>query len=148
MSLPDFRDDGWLPEGRHNTNWEELERRFAGEPSSKRAAVWGNLILWRDRMRQHNITGELLIDGSFISDKEAPGDFDAIFIGDEGIELLLIQDIEARLLLNYQVVKEYYGGDLLFFSKSAVLKFPELCRIDGFDYSKEKIPKGVVILPI
>jgi hypothetical protein len=148
MILPDFRDDGWLPDGHHKTDWEELERRFAGEQGSKRAAVWANLILWRDRMRQHKITGELLIDGSFISTKKEPGDFDAIFIGDEGIEPILLEDVEARLLLNYQIVKEYYGGDLLFFSKSAILKFPNLCRIDGFDYSKEKILKGVVVLPI
>nr|WP_309685923.1 hypothetical protein [Armatimonas sp.] len=148
MALPDFRDDGWLPAGHHPTTWEELIMVFGGQPETKRRRIMERLLLWRDRARGHNITGRLLLNGSFISTKAEPGDFDAIFVGDEGIEDILMESDEARLLLNYQVCKEIYGGDLLFFSAAAARKYPEFCRLDGFDYSKDKRPKGLVELKI
>ena len=104
------------------------------------------LLLWRDRARENQLTGRLLLDGSFISTKEAPGDFDGIFIGAEGIEDILANNPEAQLLLNYLVCKEIYGGDLLFFSEAALRKYPHFCRIDGFDYNKNQQPKGLVEL--
>jgi hypothetical protein len=148
MAVPDFREDGWLPIGHHSITWEELIKVFGGQPETKRRRITELLVLWRDRAREHKITGRLLLNGSFISTKPEPGDFDAIFVGDDGIEEILVENDEARLLLNYQVCKEIYGGDLLFFSAVAARKFPEFCRLDGFDYSKDKKPKGLVELKI
>lgn len=121
---------------------------FGGQPGTRRHQITERLLLWRDRAREHLITGQLLLNGSFISTKPEPGDFDAIFVGDEGIEEILMKDTEAQLLLNYQVCKEIYGGDLLFFSAAAARKYPEFCRLDGFDYSKDKQPKGLVELRV
>lgn len=146
MALPDFRDDGWLPEGHHAITWDELCQTFGGEPGTQRQQILERLLLWRDRAQGHGLRGRLLLDGSFISMKLNPGDFDAIFIGAEGIEEILVPNQEAQLLLNYQVCKELYKADLLFFSEAALRKFPEFCRLDGFDYSKDQKPKGLVEL--
>ena len=148
MTLPDFRDDGWLPEGHHAITWDELCLTFGGEPGTPRRQIVERLLLWRDRAQSHRLPGRLLLDGSFISTKAAPGDFDAIFIGAEGVEEILVQNPEARLLLSYQVCKELYSADLLFFSEAALRKFPEFCRLDGFDFSKDKKPKGLVELKL
>lgn len=148
MALPDFRDDGWLPPGHHQITWDELIANFGGTPDSPRQAILQRVILWRDRARSHGLTGRLLLNGSFISTKPAPGDFDAIFVGAEGVEERLATNPEAQLLLNYLVCKELYGGDLLFFSEAACRKYPEFCRLDGFDYSKNMTPKGLVELTV
>ena len=97
-------------------------------------------------MQNHERTGRLLLDGSFISTKQVPGDFNGIFVGAEGIEDQLVKTPEAQLLLNYLVCKEIYGGDLLFFSEAALRKFPEFCRLDDFDFNKDQKPKGLVEL--
>ena len=39
MPLPDFRSDGWLPEGHHAATREEIIAVFGGEPGSHRAVL-------------------------------------------------------------------------------------------------------------
>ena len=145
MSLPPFRSDNWLPEGHHPADWEEIIAVFGGEPGSKRAQVLANLLEWRDGVRAKGITGYLILDGSFISAKTEPGDFDPIFVMDEGVETILAADVEAALLVNYVYCKQHGWGDIFVFSEAAVRKFPLMCRLDGFDNDKvTKQPKGVV----
>ena len=79
MSLPPFRDDKWLPEGHYPATWDEIIAAFGGEPGGQRARVLARLLDWRDRLRQHGITGRLILDGSFVSARADPGDFDVIF---------------------------------------------------------------------
>ena len=106
MALPAFRDDGWLPEGHHSTNWEEIISVFGGGADSQRAHVLNNLLVWRDAVKQAGLSGLLVLDGSFISDKVNPGDFDAIFVCDATCEELVLQDVEAKRLTDYVLCKE------------------------------------------
>ena len=145
MPLPPFRSDNWLPEGHHTTDWAEIIRVFGGEPGSKRAQVLANLLEWRDSVRAKGLAGLLILDGSFISSKPEPGDFDTIFVLDEGMESVLAQDVEAALFVNYVYCKQRGWGDIFMYSEAAVRKFPLMCRLDDFDHDKViKQPKGVV----
>lgn len=98
MPLPEFRPDGWLPEGHHPTTWDEITRRFGGVPGSRRAAVLSGLLRWRDAARARGLAGLIILAGSFISQKAAPGDFDLFFLYDADAEALLKTDVEARML--------------------------------------------------
>ena len=69
MSLPAFRDDGWLPEGHHAATWEEIAAVFGGSPGSHRAVVFSSLLAWRDAVRGKGMSGLLILNGSFISQK-------------------------------------------------------------------------------
>ena len=145
MPLPGFRDDGWLPEGHHPATWEEVITVFDGPSGSQRARTLANLLNWRDRLRERGITGRLILDGSFISAKPDPGDFDAILVADEGAEAILARYEKARKLVSYVYCKEQGWGDVFFFSVAAIRKFPHMCRLDGFDFDKiDRRPKGVV----
>jgi hypothetical protein len=107
--------------------------------------VLANLLEWRDRLRARGIAGRLILDGSFISAKPEPGDFDTILILEEGMETRLAQDVEAALLVNYAYCKQRAWGDVFVFSEVALRKFPHLCRLDGFDHDKStRQPKGVL----
>jgi hypothetical protein len=101
MPLPRFRQDDWLPEGHYQTTWEEIVTVFGGQPGTKRAEVMANLLERRDQARKKGITGQLVLNGSFISVKPHPGDFDVILIADDGVEAILAQDEEARQLVDY-----------------------------------------------
>jgi uncharacterized protein DUF6932 len=145
MPLPGFREDGWLPEGHHLAAWEEIILRFGGPAGSRRAQILESLLRWRDRLTGKGITGRLLLNGSFISAKPDPGDFDAILVADDGVEAVLAQDEEARQLINYLACKEQGLGDIFLLSAAAIRKFPTMCRVDVFDYDKHTSkPKGVV----
>jgi hypothetical protein len=145
MALPGFRDDGWLPEGHHPTTWEEIRNLFGGESGTRRAQVLAKLLDWRDQVRRKGITRRLILNGSFISAKPEPGDFDTILIADEGVETILAQDEAARQLVDYAFCKARGWGDIFLFSTAAIRKFPHLCRLDLFDHDKvTKTPKGVV----
>lgn len=82
MPLPEFREDGWLPEGHYGAPWEEVTDRFGGSPGSRRERLLQVLLSWRDEAREKGISGLLLLNGSFISSKEEPGDFDALLVYD------------------------------------------------------------------
>jgi hypothetical protein len=145
VPLPAFREDLWLPEGHHPATWEEIVATFGGAPGSKRAQVLANLLEWRDRVRGHGITGRLILDGSFVSAKPDPGDFDTLFLLDEGMEGVLARDEEARRLVDYTHCKERGWGDIFLLPAAAVRKFPQLCHLDLFDHDKvTKQRKGVI----
>ena len=116
MPLPEFRPDGWLPEGHHSTTWDEITARFGGASGSRRAAVLSGLLAWRAAVRAKGMGGLLILDGSFISQKAVPGDFDCIFVYDEASLTVLVQDGEASDLLGHTTIKERFGGDVFVYS--------------------------------
>lgn len=145
MPLPAFREDGWLPEGHHQTTWEEIEAPFGGEAGSHRARVFANLIRWRDAARAKGMAGLVILDGSFISTKAAPGDFDCIVVYDEPTVRLLAHDGEVRNLLNYSYCKTHFDADIFAFSVTSVRDYPTFCSTNGYDRDKiTQQPKGVV----
>lgn len=145
MALPPFRDDGWLPEGHHAANWQEVGLRFAGEPNSHRATVFSSLLSWRDAVRAKGMAGLIILNGSFISIKEAPGDFDLVFSYDEGTEALVRNDPEVRKLIDYQTCRALgFLGDVFALPASLQKSSPLLSGLDMFDFDRQGRPKGVI----
>ena len=123
MSIPALCEYGWLPEGHHPATWEQIADRFGGEPGNRRSAVFSGLLRWRDAVRGKRMGGRLILNGSFVSAKMEPGDFDALFVYDTVSAAITAQDKEALRLLD----------------------FPQFCRVDGFDREKEtRRLKGVL----
>lgn len=147
--LPPFRADGWLPEGHHRASWEEIDAVFGGEAGSQRAQVFSRLRQWREAARAAGLGGLLILDGSFISQKADPGDFDAIFVYDEPAAARLAQSADARDLISYSRCKERFAADIFTYSATSVRDFPAFCRTDGFDRDQRtQEPKGVVEVPL
>jgi hypothetical protein len=145
MAIPEFREDGWLPEGHWPATWEEIEGRLGGEPDSRRKLLLQQLTEWRDALRRFKVAGTLILDGSFVSTKERPGDIDAIFVSDLDSMEVIATDPEAARLLSHGRTKDSGFGDLFYFTETAVRDFPALCRLDGFDMdSRTGKSKGVL----
>lgn len=149
MPLPEFRADGWLPEGHHAVGWEEIAARFGGTPGSHRATIFFRLLKWRDAVRNKGMGGRLILNGSFISEKDTPGDFDCIFVYNEDSSQIISHDAGALALLDNTYCKGNFGGDVLCFAEASIRDFPQFCRTDSFDRSKVTLqPKGVVEVEI
>lgn len=144
MGVPEFRGDGWLPEGHYNATWEEVIDRFGGPPGSQRERVLDRLLSWRDEIREKGVSGFLVLDGSFISARSAISDFDVLLVYDDHVKELRKNDIEVDGLLNHNNCKNR-GFDLWIFSAALVQTEPEWASLELFDRDKETLrPKGVL----
>jgi len=71
--IPDFETDGLLPPGVHWASWQEFSDRFGTNEHRK------NLLSGlRDALVSLKAAGcqTIYVDGSFVTSKETPGDFD------------------------------------------------------------------------
>jgi hypothetical protein len=84
--LPPFQPDGTLPTGIHWADWGEIEAKFGWTPH-RRHLLQG----FREGAKLLQAAGckAAFLDGSFVTSKEMPGDFDACWA---------IQDVDADKL--------------------------------------------------
>jgi len=145
MSIPPFQPNQWLPEGHHSAAWEEIEAVFGGEPGSIRRGVWNRLMAWRDAARAKGLSGQVVLNGGFISAKENPGDFDLLFLYDAASEARVQQDEEALALIDPIRCKARFGGDVFACSASVLAMYPQFFPTDSFDHIKfTNVKKGVL----
>jgi len=72
--IPPFRRDGLLPVGLHYAVWDEVVARFGGNDARDRLLTGLRAAL--DSLAAAGC-GTVYLDGSFVTSKVAPGDFDA-----------------------------------------------------------------------
>lgn len=76
--IPQFRADGYLPEGLHLASEAEVLFRF-GSPNRRRRRLALRLRRWVELVRE--VGGRrLLVDGSFVTAKDQPNDIDAVVL--------------------------------------------------------------------
>ncbi len=92
--IPDFRDDGYLPEGLHLATEAEVTFRF-GTATARRKRLALRLRRWIELARA--VTARrLFVDGSFVTSKSEPNDVDAvIWIPDDFIQRVSSGNPEA-----------------------------------------------------
>lgn len=88
MELPNFDDDGLLPQGHYEMTLDELENSLLVEgPREEKCPEWdrgwrlrlvGNLGTLAGQLWEVGIT-EMFVDGSFVEDKDHPNDIDGYF---------------------------------------------------------------------
>jgi hypothetical protein len=93
--IPNFRDDGYLPEGLHLATEAEVTFRFgSGTPRRRRLVL--RLRRWLELSR---LTGahRFLVDGSFVTAKEEPNDIDAVVLLADDFERQVSNGLAAAL---------------------------------------------------
>ena len=88
--LPVFQADGNLPPGIHSATWKEFKTRYGGSAHRKRLLV--GLL---DALRALRSTGCTLVflDGSFVTAKQVPNDYDGAW-STTGVDLLQLRENE------------------------------------------------------
>lgn len=80
MSIPKFEDGYFLPPGVHCCTLAEIEERF-GIDNDQRRKVWSAFKRFLERKVELRLIPEVaLIDGSFCTGREFPGDVDAVVL--------------------------------------------------------------------
>ena len=144
MPIPECLHEGILPEEIIDCSIEEIESVFGRFQSSDcRMNLTKKLKAYVDELKKNGIGVELIIDGSYVTNKEEPGDIDLILVLSEGFDYAAaVKPFEYNLLSN-RAVKRLYGFDVF-----TVIKGSELykSRIDFFQQVRENpdIRKGLL----
>jgi hypothetical protein len=105
--IPDFNRDGTLPAGIHWLGWEEVESRFGF--SERRLQLLGGLKSALMALRRAGCRW-VYIDGSFVTVKREPGDYDACW-DIEGVDLESLDSVFLDFSNARRVQKRKYLGE-------------------------------------
>lgn len=138
--IPSFLTNGILPPGIHETSWTEFVKKY-GTNHRRRTQLQG---LERALEQFENAGCSCIyIDGSFVTDKKNPGDYDALYeldeINDEKIDSILMDT--SKTGRNKQ--KVHYEGE--FFPAYAKAAPDGTVYLDYFQkHKKTREQKGII----
>jgi hypothetical protein len=138
--LPDFTPAGVLPVGVHKADWDELVGRF-GTNERRRVLVGG--------LRTACMTlaaagcSQLWVDGSFVTDKERPGDYDACWdwfgVDPQKLDPVLTDYSPA----GRAAIRAKYLGDVLI---AGIELGSGLSFVEFFQRTRDGGVKGIVLI--
>lgn len=111
--IPDFRDDGTLPPGVHSADWTEFVVRYGTNPH-RRQLIAGLL----EALKLLATAGCRLayIDGSFVTAKDFPGDFDACWdlvgVNPLGLDPVFFDFADSRAAQKKRFLGEFFPAQL------------------------------------
>ena len=108
VMIPQFDADGLLPPGIHWATWDEVTATFGNTPWRRR--LLDGLEMAIDNLRQAGCR-TVYIDGSFVTSKEVPNDFDACW-EEEGVAPELLDPVLLQFDAGRASQKARYWGEL------------------------------------
>lgn len=108
MTIPPFSDSGNLPEGVHDATWDEIVNRFG--TNERRRELLEGLRRALDSLRAAGCRRAYL-DGSLVTAKVEPGDFDACWEAN-GVDPDLLDPALLMFANRRAAQKERFGGEL------------------------------------
>ncbi len=132
---------GYLPPGVHHADWCEVAGCFAG--NSHRGRLTNGLLAACLNLAGAGC-GELLLDGSFVTAKELPGDYDGAW-EPAGVDPILLDPVLLDFKNRRAAMKAKYLGDLFPASFQAA---PGVAYRDFFKTDRNGVEKGVVLIDL
>jgi hypothetical protein len=141
--IPSFDERGNLPPGIHPATWDEIVERYA--TNERREQLMDGL---RAAINSLHAAGcsRVYLDGSFVTDKELPGDFDACWeagsVDPDLLDPVLLDFTDRRA-----AQKAKFGGELFPAQLAAepggtaFLEFFQLARLT-------REPKGIIAIDL
>lgn len=140
--IPVFDANGNLPPGIHVATWDELVARFGA--NAQRQMLLSGLraaLLW---LKDAGCL-RVYVDGSFVTAKEEPGDYDGCWEVD-GVDPDKLDPVLLEFANRRAAQKAKYYGELFLANAAAD---PAGTRfIDFFQFDKDGQPKGIIALDL
>ena len=145
MQIPTFQANGNLPVGIHLATWQEVQETFAFNP--RRQELLSGLKRACESLKQADCP-RIYIGGSFVTNKEFPGDFDVCW-ADETVNFVQLNEIDS-VLLNFKnkrvAQKAKYGGEL--FPANSIADLDSLETYLEFFQKKNGELKGIIAVDL
>ena len=111
--LPEFNRDGRLPPGIHWATWQEVQSRFGF--SSRRQRLLGGLRLALAALNRAGC-GRVYIDGSFVTVKREPRDYDACWdidgVNVEALDSVFLDFSRGRTAQKRKYLGEFFPAQM------------------------------------
>ncbi len=143
MPIPGFQPDGLLPPGVHLATWTEIAVRFGKSPY--RQGILSGLLDAARLLAKAKCT-RLYIDGSFVTDKVFPGDFDACWDAN-GVDVVLLDPVFLDFSNRRAAQKARFRGELFISSTTADTTGTTFLSFFQIDKNAGG-PKGIVALDL
>lgn len=141
--IPPFSEVGELPPGIHPVRWDQLEERYSWNPWRKELLAGLQQGLAALAFAGCKVA---YVDGSFISDKEIPGDFDACWEVD-GVITARLDPVLLTFTNRRAAQKAKYLGE--FFPAEAAATPEGMQYLEFFQRSKRaEGKKGIIQLDL
>lgn len=139
--IPGLNQNGLLPEGIHKTNWEQIVQYF-GKTEYRLKLLYGMkiaLIALKDAGCKR-----VYIDGSFVTDKEFPEDYDGCW-DPSGVDPVKLDPVLLDFSNRRNAMKAKYYGELFISTSKANTTGDTF--LDFFQIDKETgLPKGILVI--
>jgi len=134
-------ESGRLPEGVHEAKWDDMVERFGWNP--RRRQLLDGLA---DAIEALAIAGcgRIWVNGSFVTAKEEPADFDACW-DSEGVDLDALDPVLLDLSAGRATQKARFGGELF---PNVVEAKSGLAFSEFFQNERDTGRKGIVVIRI
>jgi hypothetical protein len=134
---------GSLPPGIHEATWDEVVTRYGY--NTRRRELLAGLRAAMDALQAAGCK-RVYLDGSFVSAKELPGDFDACWeIG--GVNFGILDPVLKFLDLGRVSQRVKYGGDL--FPAEVSVNRTGIRFLEYFQRDKDtQAPKGIIVIDL
>ncbi|MBI2926062.1 MAG: hypothetical protein HYY24_10195 [Verrucomicrobia bacterium] len=114
MPIPALDENGFLPLGVHECTLEEVARRFgAFQDSDRRPRLFGQFRLFLAEARASGLVLAVIIDGSFVTSKPAPGDIDLVLVVRPDYDYLADISPGQYNVVTRSRVRRHFGFDVL-----------------------------------
>ena len=141
--IPQFDADGLLPPGIHWATWDEVTTSLGNTPW--RRQLLDGLEMAIDSLRRAGCR-TVYIDGSFVTGKEIPNDFDACW-EEEGVVPELLDPVLLQFDTGRAAQKAKYLGELFPASLGATVE--GMSFLEFFQTDRETgVSKGVVVVDL
>ncbi len=138
--LPAFDpDSGRLPPGEHVASWDEVVERFGW--TERRRRLLDGLAEAIELLAEAGCR-QLWLNGSFVTAKDEPGDFDACWESD-GVDLDVLDPVLLDLSNQRAGQKTRFGGELF---PNVVETVSGLSFAEFFQNERDSSRKGIVII--
>jgi hypothetical protein len=135
--IPIFEPNGILTSGIHNATWREFVERFGF--SDRRKQQLAGLFEALANLKDAGCT-DVYINGSFVTSKNSPGDFDACWDSD-GVDLTKVDPVLLDFSNDRMAQKQKYLGELFPNIKEGST---QLFFLDFFQRDKADNAKGII----
>lgn len=141
--LPPFDESGNLPPGVHEASWDEIAARYG--TAEHRQKLLDGLNRALEALRRAGCR-RAYIDGSFVTAKGEPSDFDVCW-EESNVDPLLLDPVLMDFSDQRRAQKERFGGELFPATTPAGPGYADF--LDYFQHERgTETPKGIVVIDL
>jgi hypothetical protein len=148
MAIPPFDASGLLPHGIHNCSMDELRVRFGSfQGSDKRPRLMQQLEAFLHEVRASGIVRAIVVDGSFVTSKEAPNDIDLLLVLPSGHDFGADLGPAQYKVVDRRRVRRLYGLDI-FVVENDSADYAALVRLFHRVRLQPRLTKGILVIEL